>query len=254
MGFWHREPRALRPLRSTLTLSRRRWPLSLPLQQGQVAWAGQAGQAGHLALERTGGLSRAEQGRVSLPPSARLPGQARAGVHQLCPARLSTSPAAHGRPCHRPPTAAVPSGPADPPPSRPIQVLHGPRPLSSLKCRFRFRSGEVQGRCGRLLTDLLASTWGPCPSVFLKGDQAVLPPWSSLLWVGQATGAAAPRPACRPHVPTCRHLPPAGQPRGLGAWKPRPAPRLSDSDRGHCSFIWALAFPPFSSFSGAFKK
>lgn len=174
-------------------------------------------------MERMGGLSRAEQGRVSLPPSVRLPGQARAGVHQLCPARLSTSPAAHGCPCHRLPTAAVPSGPADPPPSRPIQVLHGPRPLGLLKCRFRFRSGEAQGRCGHLLTDLLASTRGPCPSVFLKGDQAVLPPWSSLLWVGQATGAAAPRPACRSHVPgTCPQRVRPG-PRGLEA-PPRSPP------------------------------
>lgn len=160
-----------------------------------------------------------------LPPSARLPGQGRAEVHQLCPARLSTSPAAHGRPCHRPPTAAVPSGPADPPPSRPIQVLHGPRPLSSLKCRFRFRSGEAQGRCGRLLTDLLASTRGPCPSVFLKGDQAVLPPWSSLLWVGQATGAAGPAPpaAPRPHMPAPAPSGSAPGPRGLEA-PPRSPP------------------------------
>lgn len=199
---------------------------------GRLGGAGGAGGApgfGEDGEGDRGGLSRAEQGRVSLPPSARLPGQARAGVHQLCPARLSTSPATHGRPCHRLPTAAVPSGPADPPPSRPIQVLHGPRPLSSLKCRFRFRSGEAQGRCGRLLTDLLASTRGPCPSVFLKGDQAVLPPWSSLLWVGQATGAAAPRlrpapPAApRPHMPAPAPSGSAPGPRGLEA-PPRSPP------------------------------
>lgn len=167
------------------------------------------------------------------------PALSRTAQHQPRRPRPSLSPSAHGR-------CAVRA--CRPPPSGPIQVLHGPRPLSSLKCRFRFRSGEAQGRCSRLLTDLLASTRGPCPSVFLKGDQAVLPPWSSLLWVGQATGAAALRPACRPtspHAGTCPQRVSAGA-SGPGSPAPLPACQTATVVTAPSSGHWRfLRLPPF---------